>query len=46
MPVRAGAKGNWRVITPTTEWKKMGTVLAKDEFEVAMDLYFVDVRKL
>ena len=46
MPVRVGAKGNWRVITPTAEWKKMGTVLTKDEFEVATDLYFVDVRKL
>ena len=46
MPVRVGAKGNWRVIKPTTDWKKMGTVLTKEEFEVATDLYFVDVRKL
>ncbi|MEK6335455.1 MAG: M1 family metallopeptidase [Acidobacteriota bacterium] len=46
MPVRLGAKGNWRVIKPTTEWKKMGTVLTKEEFEVATDLYFIEVRKL
>ena len=46
MPVRVGTKANWRIITPTTEWKRMGTVLKKDEFEVATDLYYVDVRKL
>jgi len=46
MPVRVGTKANWRIIIPTSEWKRMGTVLKKEEFEVATDLYFVDVRKL
>jgi aminopeptidase N len=46
MPVQVGTKAHWRIITPTTEWKRMGTVLKKDEFEVATDLYYVDVRKL
>ena len=46
MPVRVGTKANWRIITPTTEWQRMGTVLKKDEFEVATDLYYVEVRKL
>lgn len=46
MPVRVGTKANWRLITPTANWKRMGTLLKKDEFEVATDLYYVDVRKL
>lgn len=46
MPVRVGSKVSWRIITPTTEWKRMGTLLRKDEFDVATDLYYVDVRKL
>ena len=45
MPVRVGTKSNWQVIQPATEWKTMKTSLKKDEFEVATDLYFVDVSK-
>jgi hypothetical protein len=45
MPVRVGTKDHWQVIQPTADWKSMKTPLKKDEFEVATDLYFVNVRK-
>ena len=45
MPVRVGAKTNWQIILPTTEWQTMKTTIAKDAFEVATDLYFVEVSK-
>ena len=45
MPVRVGKKDNWQVIQATTDWQTMPTSLEKDEFEVATDLYFVDVVK-
>jgi NADH:ubiquinone oxidoreductase subunit C len=46
MPIRVGTKDNWQLIQPTNEWQTMKTVLKKDEFQVATDLYFVDVVKL
>ena len=46
MPIRVGTKANWQLIRPTTEWQTMKTSLKKDEFQVATDLYFVDVAKL
>ena len=45
MPIRVGTKANWQIIKPTTEWKTMRTSLSKDQFEVATDLYYVDVSK-
>lgn len=45
MPVRVGSKGNWQTIHPTTEWQTMTTPIKKGEFEVATDLYFIDVSK-
>ena len=45
MPVKVGAKDNWQLIEPTTEWKDMKTTLKKDQFEVATDLYYVGVNK-
>jgi aminopeptidase N len=45
MPVRVGKKGDWQIIQPTTEWKTMPTSLKRDEFEVATDLYYVNVQK-
>lgn len=45
MPVRVGAKDRWQIITPTTEWQTMKTKLKKDEFDVATDLYFIEVSK-
>jgi aminopeptidase N len=45
MPIRVGKKDNWQTIQPTTEWKTMPTQLSKDDFDVATDLYFVNVSK-
>ena len=45
MPIRVGKKDAWQVITPTTEWQVMKTPLSRDEFEVATELYYVNVAK-
>jgi aminopeptidase N len=45
MPVKVGMNDRWQIIQPTTEWQTMKTALSKDQFEVATDLYFVDVSK-
>jgi aminopeptidase N len=46
MPVRVGVKDHWQIIRPTTEWQLMKSGLKKEEFEVATDLYYVEVKKL
>jgi len=45
MPIRVGKSGNWETIRPTTAWQRMTTPLRKDEFDVATDLYYVNVVK-
>ncbi|HEY1210027.1 MAG TPA: M1 family peptidase, partial [Terracidiphilus sp.] len=45
MPVRVGRPGHWKIIHPTTKWQWMKTPLTKDEFQVATELYYVDVNK-
>jgi hypothetical protein len=45
MPVRVGEPNHWQTIHPTTKWQWMQTPLAKDRFQVATDLYYVDVNK-
>jgi aminopeptidase N len=45
MPVKVGKKDKWQTIQPTTEWQTMKTDLSKEQFEVATDLYFVEVNK-
>jgi aminopeptidase N len=46
MPVRVGRRDAWQVIHPTTaNWQTLATPLSKDEFEVATDLYYIDVSK-
>ena len=45
MPVRVGAKDHWQLVQPSTEWKTLDTPLTKQEFEVATDLYYVNVSK-
>ena len=37
MPVRVGAKDNWQLIQPTTDWQSTKTALKKDQFEVATE---------
>jgi len=45
MPVRVGKKGDWKIVQPTTDWKTMPTPLKREAFEVATELYFVNVQK-
>jgi aminopeptidase N len=45
MPVRVGTPDHWQIIHPTTEWQWMKTPLSKDEFQVATELYYIDVDK-
>jgi aminopeptidase N len=45
MPIRVGTKGKWSIIEPTAEWKTMKTPLTAETFEVATDLYYVNVRR-
>ncbi|MGC1105003.1 MAG: M1 family metallopeptidase [Candidatus Acidiferrales bacterium] len=49
MPIRVGTstetEDHWQIIHPTTEWQTMKTPLTKDQFDVATDLYYVDVSK-
>ncbi|HMD39093.1 MAG TPA: M1 family metallopeptidase [Candidatus Acidoferrum sp.] len=45
MPVRVGTKDNWQIIAATTDWQKLKTPLKKDDFDVATDLYYINVDK-
>jgi aminopeptidase N len=45
MPIRVGDPAKWQVIRPTADWQLMPTDLPKDSFEVATDLYYVNVVK-
>jgi len=45
MPVRVGKKDSWQLIQATTDWQTMRTPLVKDEFDVATDLYYINVDK-
>ncbi|MCR4375517.1 MAG: M1 family metallopeptidase [Acidobacteria bacterium] len=45
MPVKVGRPEAWQVIAPTTEWKTMATAMAKDDFKVATEFYYVLVDK-
>ncbi len=45
MPVRVGERANWTVIRPTTDWALMKTPLNRNTFEVATDLFYVNVTR-
>jgi aminopeptidase N len=45
MPIKVGKKDSWQIIKPTTEWQTMPTSFTKDQFDVATDLYYVNVSK-
>ena len=45
MPIRVGRPSAWQILRPTTDWQVMKTSLKKDDFEVATDLYYVNVAK-
>jgi aminopeptidase N len=45
MPVRVGTPGHWQLIHPTTKWQSMQSPLTRDEFQVDLDHYYVDLNK-
>jgi aminopeptidase N len=45
MPVQVGKSDHWQLIQPKTEWQTMKTTLNKDEFDVATDLYYINVTR-
>jgi aminopeptidase N len=45
MPVQVGSKEHWQTIYPTTTWQTMPASLAKDEFDVATDLFYITVNE-
>ena len=45
MPVLVGEKDHWQRITPTLDWQTMKTPLTKDQFQVATELFYVNVQK-
>jgi hypothetical protein len=45
MPVRVGTAEKWQLLQADTDWKTMTTPLTMDQFEVATDLYYVNVVK-
>lgn len=45
MPIKVGKPGAWQILAPTTNWQVMKAPLPKDVFEVATDLYYVNVVK-
>ncbi len=45
MPVRVGPKGDMRVVEATSVWQVMKTTVPSDQFQVATELYFVNVTK-
>ena len=46
MPVRVGSKNQWQTLKPTTSWQQMKTELTKESFQVATDLYYINVKRL
>ena len=45
MPVLVGEKDHWQRIEPTLNWQTMKTPLTQDQFQVATELFYVDVQK-
>jgi aminopeptidase N len=45
MPVKVGRRANWQTIQPTSDWQTMKTTIKKEDFEVATDLYYIEVSK-
>lgn len=43
MPIRVGAPGQWQTIRPTTNWQTLPAAGGPEAFEVATDLYYVNV---
>ncbi len=45
MPVFAGDPTHWLTLHPTLQWQTLKTPLTKDQFQVATDLFYINVSK-
>ena len=45
MPVKVGRRNAWQIIQPAAEWKTMKWPLKREDFDVATDLYYINVIK-
>jgi aminopeptidase N len=45
MPVEVGNPAHWQTIHPTLDWQILPTNLTRDQFQVATDLFYVNVSK-
>jgi aminopeptidase N len=45
MPIRVGAKGAWQIVRPAAEWQTLPWQGSAAAFEVATDLYYVNVAR-
>ena len=43
MPVRVGTPGHWQLIHPTTQWQSMQSDVSKEDFQVDLDHFYVDL---
>jgi aminopeptidase N len=45
MPVKVGARGTWQHIEATNDWQTLRTSVAPEQFEVATELFYVNVER-
>jgi len=45
MPIQVGDPAHWQLIHPTLDWQTLATPLTKDQFQVATDLFYINVSK-
>jgi len=45
MPIKVGDPAHWQTIRPVNSWQTIKTAMTKDTFQVATDLYYVNVSK-
>jgi aminopeptidase N len=45
MPIKVGVKDKWQTIHPTSQWKTMALTVAPEHFEVATELFYVNIKK-
>jgi aminopeptidase N len=43
MPIKVGKRGQWQTVVPTADWAIMRSPMTKEAFEVATDLFYVNV---
>ena len=45
MPVKAGDPAHWQTLHPTQQWQILKTPLTSDQFQIATDLFYINVSK-